>query len=606
MSIVFRYLEKTFTFNLPFVPHRVYLICLPLSLGLFLILSIFSIIFIQPEVLGFEEEKKVVVLSNKIFTNQNSSEFLTDIVFDSFNTNQTNWEYYCLPQQHRISGRSMVDDQDNIINPQTVTWTEKTTGEQILFTQLAGRFMEEEVSSLPNQVVFSLESLGDVQIEQPTNINFHSYGYVTQFQSIPPVMQITATIDGDVDSLETIRGVLVYRIETSLDERELQSSIGRITNHYVHESLPNQYQISEMLTFKKPIPINTVINVRVAIVDYNMDGRQVNLSITAGGVSKTITEVDFGEEKFVNIVDIDLPATVITTNQVDITLVSPANGDSVVLAGVSASYQCSNDDNSNNFEIYFPIAYKSLDLNVNLNSIPDVHSVGLPLDYIIEVENNNASEDAEELELIYTLPVELKLNPNRLHEMNADPSCEPVTNTTRTIKCSIDTLLSGGASFRKNVFAIPIQSGYVNNRVFVSSKTQNAGGIGTYHALITECIPGANDFSNAIEIFLDSYCSALEDTHDYFYIELTRTGTLSIEMAPMIGTPHGTPFFVQLATYKSPPAMPLTYTQNSSGNVQLSTPINRPGGYFILAKTWSVSGIDYPRINYILNINFIP
>lgn len=108
-------------------------------------------------------------------------------------------------------------------------------------------------------------------------------------------------------------------------------------NQVYYQWIAAQQQVLEL-----PAPtaaVNLVIT--VAVVDNDKDTRPFELTITAGGVSQTVTANGPTNGNLLNLVKVTLPNVPAGTNQVVLDLVSPTpNGDSVAMIGATANYLC--------------------------------------------------------------------------------------------------------------------------------------------------------------------------------------------------------------------------------------------------------------------------
>ena len=101
--------------------------------------------------------------------------------------------------------------------------------------------------------------------------------------------------------------------------------------------IPAQQQILEL-----PAPqLATSMEVTVAVVDNDRDNRPFELTISAGGVSQTISINGPTNGDLLNLVKVTLYNVPAGTNQVVLDLVSPhETGDSVAMVGATANYLC--------------------------------------------------------------------------------------------------------------------------------------------------------------------------------------------------------------------------------------------------------------------------
>ncbi len=99
---------------------------------------------------------------------------------------------------------------------------------------------------------------------------------------------------------------------------------------------PTQQQVIEIA----PPQLPTTLTVSVALVDNDKDDRPFELTITAGGVSQTVTVNGPTNGNLLNIVEVTLQVPA-GTDDIVLDLVSPSEiGDSVAMTGMTAHYPC--------------------------------------------------------------------------------------------------------------------------------------------------------------------------------------------------------------------------------------------------------------------------
>jgi len=236
------------------------------------------------------------------------------------------WREVCVPYRIEITGVGM-GDRDTAINPQSLSLTGAADVDWLL-AQVAGRS-----ATAPESVTLTTDALQSLTLSEPATATPHGYTFETMLQ---PTGQVTASVSHPGDAYKTPRGLVLYARRAMTGE---WTSVGRMVNQFVYAG-SKEYAHTEVLTFP-PLERATDLYVTVVVIDNDDDDRPMVVEATAGGVTESVTELGPTDGAGLNVVDLTLPGVLTGTSRVSVTLRSPAgDGDSLVLAGLNASYSC--------------------------------------------------------------------------------------------------------------------------------------------------------------------------------------------------------------------------------------------------------------------------
>lgn len=243
------------------------------------------------------------------------------------------WDQACVTERVEIDGVGM-GDWDNLFNPQTIALADPADVRWLL-AQVAGRLSSG--TSVPDGVTFSTDAPFVVTLPTPASTSPHAYLFET---NLLPGGQITASVSKPGANPPTPRGLLLYASRATTEE---WTSVGKTTNGFVWQG-GGVDTYAEVLSFP-PLEQATELFVSVAVIDNNDDQRPMKVRAEAGGVAASVTEIGPSHGPLLNIVNLDLSQVPAGTGQVRVVLESPAdaNGDSLVMVGLNASYQCAGD-----------------------------------------------------------------------------------------------------------------------------------------------------------------------------------------------------------------------------------------------------------------------
>jgi len=238
----------------------------------------------------------------------------------------TAWRDVCVPHRIEMTGIGM-GDRHHAIDPQTlslagaadVTW---------LLAQVAGRS-----ATAPERVTLTTDAPQFLTLSEPATETPHGYTFEATLQ---PTGQITASVSHPGDAYKTPRGLVLYARRAMTGE---WTSVGRTMNQFVWAG-SGDVAHTEILTFPS-LAGTTDLHVTAVVIDNDDDNRPMVVEATAGGVTENVTELGPTDGAGLNVVNLTLPGVMTGTSRVSITLRSPAGGgDSLVLAGLNASYPC--------------------------------------------------------------------------------------------------------------------------------------------------------------------------------------------------------------------------------------------------------------------------
>ncbi|MEM7032108.1 MAG: hypothetical protein AAF629_21330, partial [Chloroflexota bacterium] len=170
-------------------------------------------------------------------------------------------------------------------------------------------------------------------LTEPSTNSDDAYTYEAY---LDPAPQVSAYVEHLADNTNTPRSLTLYSARETVDE---WTSVGRTTHQFIWGGTEKESH-TEILAFP-PLVGDTDIYVDVVIADNDNSVRPVIIEAVAGGVTASTIETIPTHGRALNIVRLTLPQVPAETRHVEISIHSPTdNGDSAILAGVNATYQC--------------------------------------------------------------------------------------------------------------------------------------------------------------------------------------------------------------------------------------------------------------------------
>ncbi|MCP4708500.1 MAG: DUF11 domain-containing protein, partial [Planctomycetes bacterium] len=290
------------------------------------------------------------------------------------------WRDTCDPWRMEISGIGM-GNYTTITNPQSLSLANPTGVNGLLLAQVAGKYDGDKLP--PESVTFTTDASQPITLSQPSKNSDYGYTFETNLQ---PSGQITASVN-DPGENKTPRGLILYTKRNTKGER--WTSVGKTTNNYVYWKMDGYPPPPQVLTFTN-LTEPTDLFITAVVIDNNIDNRPLKLEVTAGDVTTSVIEYGPTNGDLLNIIPLTL-TQVMDTDRVTVTLQSPKdNGDSLILVGLNASYQCI-DPNAD------LAVTKTVDISSNGDNI---------ITYTITVTNNGPSH-ATGVQLTDLLPPEV-------------------------------------------------------------------------------------------------------------------------------------------------------------------------------------------------------
>jgi len=239
------------------------------------------------------------------------------------------WREVCVPYRIEITGIGM-GDRDTAVNPQSLSLAGAADVDWLL-AQVAGRYAYDVLP--PGQVTLITDAPQFLTLSGPAAETPYGYTFETMLQ---PTGQVTASVSHPGDVYKTPRGLVLYAHRAMTGA---WTSVGRTMNRFVYAG-SKEYAHTEVLTFP-PLEETTDLYVTAVVIDNDDDDRPMVVEATAGGVTKSVTELGPTDGAGLNVVDLTLPGVLVGTSRVSVTLRSPAgDGDSLVLVGLNVSYPC--------------------------------------------------------------------------------------------------------------------------------------------------------------------------------------------------------------------------------------------------------------------------
>lgn len=212
-----------------------------------------------------------------------------------------------------------------LANPGEINWLVGQVGVQI----------NPDVGATPPDSVTLYAHGGKIIVlPQPTGSQADSLTYEAR---LTPSALVTVRVEpAGTDSFKTPRGAILY---ADRQTGSLWTSVGRTLDAYVNSG-QSQFSHTETLRFPA-LAAATDLQVTGVVIGNDADDRPLVLEASAGGVQTSLVQTGPSDGKNLSLVRLVLLRVPPGTDQVTVTLSSPAgNGDSGALIGVNVGYPC--------------------------------------------------------------------------------------------------------------------------------------------------------------------------------------------------------------------------------------------------------------------------
>ncbi len=216
-------------------------------------------------------------------------------------------------------------------------------------TDLYGQMAAKEYNGVRYvRFIFGDKSFEQVQPEtdlgKTAAISWWGADLTTQFQSqARPYVKGRWFLDKGMKKMKLPRAIVFYAThDTGNDEFANAWSTFGATDNFV-AGTPGFDQTNKNVLMIPETQATTDIVVQIAVTDVNRDARTVDVIVTAGGVSETVTLTGPTTKKseLLNLFEVTLEGVEAGVDEVEIELVSVLDeGDSAALLGAAASYVC--------------------------------------------------------------------------------------------------------------------------------------------------------------------------------------------------------------------------------------------------------------------------